>query len=267
MYYLIFLGSKDGEFFHKKYGQIEGAITRSGIHGKSHTDRVALQAMIIAHNEGIFENDSDNRVKDILATAAMYHDIGRVLDNGPHAHRGARKIAKMDLRYSDGRSYSEEDRKMVMALVESHEGKPNKIDKMIKKYGIQNPEDIDLLKRLNSVVRDADALDRVRIDQEFPTYKVNLNPKYLVNNTSKRLINSAYQLEFLTKKVPNINNILRFGIKEQTAVERMQEASKEFDDRIRVDDIPVLDNRIAQENSNERQMNQPNREDDQDITH
>ena len=98
MYYLIFLGSKDGEFFYKEYGQIEGAITRSGIHGKSHTDRVALQAMIIARNEGIFEDDRNNRIKDILATVAMYHDIGRVLDSGPHANRGARKIAKMDLR-------------------------------------------------------------------------------------------------------------------------------------------------------------------------
>ncbi len=267
MYYLIFLGSKDGEFFYKKYGQIEGAITRSGIHGKSHTDRVALQAMIIARNEGIFEDDRNNRIKDILATVAMYHDIGRVLDSGPHANRGARKIAKMDLRYSDGKSYSEEDRKMVMALVEAHEGKPNKIDKMIKKYGIQNPEDVNLLRRLNSVVRDADALDRVRIDQEFPTYKVNLRPEFLVNNTSKRLINASYQLEFLTKKVPNINNILRFGRKELTAAEKMQEVSKEFDERIRVDNTPVLDNSITQENSNEIQINHPNREDDQGITH
>ena len=148
--------------------------------------------MMIARNEGVLENDQDNRIKDILSTVAMYHDIGRVLDSGPHAGRGARKIAKMDLRYSDGKPYSEEDKKMVMALVEAHEGKPDKIDKMIKKYKIQFPEDISLLTRLNSVVRDADALDRVRIDQNgIFNYKVNLNPNYLVNNTSKMLINAG----------------------------------------------------------------------------
>ena len=79
--------------------------------------------------------------------------------------------------------------------------------------------------------------------------------------------NASYQLEFLTKKVPNINNILRFGRKELTAAEKMQEVSKEFDERIRVDNTPVLDNSITQENSNEIQINHPNREDDQGITH
>lgn len=265
MYYQIFLGSKDGEFFAKKYKQIEGAITRTGIHGKSHTDRVALQAMMIARNEGVLENDQDNRIKDILSTVAMYHDIGRVLDSGPHAGRGARKIAKMDLRYSDGKPYSEEDKKMVMALVEAHEGKPDKIDKMIKKYKIQFPEDISLLTRLNSVVRDADALDRVRIDQNgIFNYKVNLNPNYLVNNTSKMLINAAYQLEFLTKRVPNINNIINFERKEVTSSDRAYEASKDFDDRIRVDKVPTLDNSVIKDNSNEKHRDKSQRNIDED---
>lgn len=262
-----FTHSQAGEFFSKKYGQLESVITRAGIHGKSHTDRVALQAMMIAHNEGIFENDEDNRIKDILATAAMYHDIGRVLDQGPHAGRGARKIAKMDLRYADGKPYSDEDKKMVMALVEAHEGKPNKIDKMIKKYQIQDTANIDLLKRLNSVVRDADALDRVRIDSNgLLGYKVNLNPEYLVNDTSKMLINAAYQLEFLTKRVPNINNVLNFGRPESTATYRMQESARDFDDRIRVDNIPTLDKRILKDNSEDRQNHKAQDEVDQDRT-
>ena len=216
--------------------------------------------MMIARNEGILENDQDNRIKDILSTVAMYHDIGRVLDSGPHAGRGARKIAKMDLRYSDGKPYSEEDKKMVMAL-----GKPDKIDKMIKKYKIQSPEDISLLTRLNSVVRDADALDRVRIDQNgIFNYKVNLNPNYLVNNTSKMLINAAYQLEFLTKRVPNINNIINFGRKEVTSSDRAYEASKDFDDRIRVDKVPTLDNIVTKDNSNEKHRDKSQRNIDED---
>lgn len=249
-----FTQSEDGEFFDKKYKQIEGAITKSGIHGKDHANRVALTAMMIARNEGVLTNDEDNRIKDILATAAMYHDIGRVLDNGPHAARGARKIAKMDLRYSNGKEYSAEDKKIVMALVQAHEGKPDKIDKMIKKYGIQSQENIDIARRLNSIVRDADALDRVRIDSNIPfSYKVNLNPKYLVNDTSKRLINSAYQLEFLTKKEPNIFNVLRYGKHEMTASDKMAEQSKEFNDRIIVDKVSTIEHNITSQ-PNEKQV-------------
>lgn len=235
-----FTGSKDGEFFEKKFGQIGNDITRKGIHGKEHSNRVALTAMMIAHNEGLFENDNDNRIKEILSSAAMYHDIGRILDNGPHARNSARKISKMDLTYTDGIPFPEEDKKMVMALAEAHEGKPDKIEKMIKKYKIRNPENIEMLRKLNSVVRDADALDRVRIDTKFPNYKVNLNPKYLVNDTSKRLINAAYQLEFLTKKVPNIKNILNFGKDKMDGQERLAKETQEFNDRVIVENVPVL---------------------------
>ena len=97
-----------------------------------------------------------------------------------------------------------------------------------------------MLRKLNSVVRDADALDRVRIDTKFPNYKVNLNPKYLVNDTSKRLINAAYQLEFLTKKVPNIKNILNFGKYKMDGQERLAKETQEFNDRVIVENVPVL---------------------------
>ena len=136
---------------------------------------------------------------------------------------------------------------------------------MIKIYKIQFPEDISLLTRLNSVVRDADALDRVRIDQNgIFNYKVNLNPNYLVNNTSKMLINAAYQLEFLTKRVPNINNIINFGRKEVTSSDRAYEASKDFDDRIRVDKVPTLDNSVIKDNSNEKHRDNSQRNIDED---
>lgn len=201
--------SKEGEFFREKYNKINENVTRKGIHGKSHSSRTALTAMIIAQKEGIL--DENNRIKDILMTTMMYHDIGRVLDVGPHARRGVKKIQQMELFYEDGTPYSEDDKKLVLALVDSHEGKPDKINRMIQKYGITNQNDINLAIRLNSIVRDSDALDRVRIDQKHFGYKVNLNPKYLVNNTSKQLLNFSYQLEFLTNQIKDMNQILRYG--------------------------------------------------------
>lgn len=224
--------------------------------------------MMIARNEGILDQDNDNRIKEILSTAAMYHDIGRVLDNGPHAARGARKIKKMDLKYSDGKPYSEEDKKIVMALVESHEGKPDKINKMIKKYGIKE-EDIDLVTSLNSVVRDADALDRVRIDSNRTfSYKVDLNPKFLVNDTSKRLINSAYQLEFLSKRVPNMNNILRFGKPKTNMLERMQQENREFNEGLIVENQPVIAvEREGQNTSKQQVRDEHGQKQDEGFTH
>ena len=164
-----FTQSKAGEFFSKKYKKIEFNITRKGLHGKEHASRVALLSMIIANKEGLFQNDSEDRVKEILSTAGMYHDIGRILDVGPHGSRGAQKIEKMELLYLDGSPYSDTDKKMVCALVDSHEGKPDKIDEMVKKYKITSLEDIELVKKLNTVVRDADALDRARGDWNIKT--------------------------------------------------------------------------------------------------
>ena len=205
-----FTQSKTGEFFSNKCESLSDNITKKGLHGKEHAIRVALTAMIIAEKEGILEQDSNNRIKEILSTASMYHDIGRVLDFGPHARRGVKKIEKMDLVYSDGTLFSDDDKKIVLALVDSHEGKPDKINDMIKRYGIKNSEDINLAQRLNSIVRDADALDRARGDRTFLKYKVDLKPKYLVNKTSKQLLNMLYQLEDLTNNVKSIDEILNY---------------------------------------------------------
>lgn len=261
-----FTRSEEGEFFSKKYSQIEGNITRMGIHGKGHSDRVAILAMMIAKNEGMLENDNDNRIKDILSTAAMYHDIGRLLDAGPHALSGAIRIALTKLKFSDGKPYSREDKKMVMALVESHEGKPEKIDKLIKRYKL-DPADAEIARSLSSAIRDADALDRARLDLNTPIrYSVNLKPKYLVNDTSKGLINAAYQLEFLTRKVPNRNNILTFGKAEPAdQVAEVAETEQSFDDRLRVDYVPTPNAKLKDANSSERNQNR-SKNDDRDMT-
>ena len=213
--------SEEGKYFSNKYKNIESNIKGSNTHGKSHADRVLINSMIIAKKEGILEEDKNNRIKDILITAAAYHDIGRVLDSGPHAGRSARKINKMDLKFSDGTEYSREDKKLLMAIVESHEGKTEKINKMIKKYKITNLEDVKIATELSTVLRDADALDRVRLDLVTPvSTKVNLNPKYLKTDTAKRLVVEAYELENLSKK-KSIQSILNYGKKNE--VEKFSE--------------------------------------------
>lgn len=201
-----------------------------------HNDRVAMHTMLIARHEGLLENDTDNKIKDILLTAAYLHDIGRIGISGLHAKRSARLIEKLDLKFADGKLYSREDKDFVKFLAEGHEGKDKNFDKLVKKYKI--PEDKkDLAQKMLFVIKDADAVDRVRIDTNLPFYmKTDLNPNYLRTDTSKRLLNAAYQLEDLHKKV-RFSDILSYKTDRQAeeSKDKMQIEKERFDNSIEVD--------------------------------
>lgn len=201
-----------------------------------HNNRVAVHAMLIGKHEGLFENDTDHKIKDILLTAAYLHDIGRIGNNGPHAKRGARLVEKLDLKFTDGRTYSREDKNLLKLLVEGHEGKDKNFEKLVKKYRI--PDDRKKLAQdMLFVIKDADALDRVRIDTSLPFYmKTDLNPNYLRTDTSKRLLNASYELENLHKNV-EFSDILSYRTDRQTEAskDKMQIAKENFENSIKVD--------------------------------
>lgn len=212
--------SDNGKYFRKKYNQMDkSSIISKGIHGISHNNRVAIYSMLIAQSEGMLENDSDNRTKDILLSAAYYHDIGRkkgaITDNyGPHARNSARKIKKMDLRYADGKEYTQYDKMIVQAIVEAHEGKDRNMFKICRKHKIKE-EDMQYAMKLMAIIKDADALDRNRLDINLPVnVTTDLNPKYLRTDTSKRLLKASYQLKSLSKKV-SFDRILAYKTEEQ----------------------------------------------------
>ena len=195
--------------------------------------------MIIAQNEGFLENDTNNKTKDILLSAAYYHDIGRkvgdlTVDVGPHSKRSAKKIKNMDIEYLDGQNYSTRDKNILMAVIEAHEGKDKIFDKICKKYNIAE-QDKEYTKTIMSIIKDADALDRVRLDINYGgKMKVNLDANCLRTNTSKQLLNASYQLEQLTKKV-SFDRILAYKTNEQTVQPKGKLESKrdEFVDYLR----------------------------------
>lgn len=209
-----------GKFFRRKNQQIDKTnIIQRGIHGIHHNDRVAMLSMMIARNEGILEGDTDHRTKDILLMAAYEHDIGRKVGKitfniGPHAKRSARKLRKIDVKYLNGQPYTEEDKNILRAVVEAHEGKDEAMDQICKKYHISE-ENWKYTKTLMTILKDADALDRVRLDYNTGIVITDLNPKYLRTNTAKRLLNASYQLEGLTNKV-SFDKILAYKTEEQT---------------------------------------------------
>ena len=198
------ISSEAGEYFRQKNIELDKSkIVSRGIHGISHSNRVAILAMLIGQREGTFENDIDNRIKDILLSSAYYHDIGRkkgpiVVSSGPHAKSSARKVNKMNLAFLDGKQYSEEEKRMVQAIVEAHEGRDEDMDAICKKYKISD-SNIKITKELMTIIKDADALDRARLDFGLPLTKPDLNPDFLRTNSAKELINVAYELEALSK--------------------------------------------------------------------
>ena len=217
-----------GKFFRRKNQQIDKTnIIQRGIHGIHHNDRVAMFSMMIARNEGILEGDTDHRTKDILLMAAYEHDIGRKVGKmtfniGPHAKRSARKLRKIDVKYLNGQPYTEEDKNILRAVVEAHEGKDEAMDQICKKYHISE-ENWKYTKTLMTILKDADALDRVRLDYNTGIVITDLNPKYLRTNTAKRLLNASYQLEGLTNKV-SFDKILAYKTEEQTEGESRPKA-------------------------------------------
>ncbi len=230
--------SNTGKYFRKKFEQIDkNPIIPKGIHGIDHNNRVAVLAMLIAKNEGTLENDVDNKIKDILLSAAYYHDIGRkkgpITDNyGPHRKNSARKLKKMDIQYLNGERYTETDKKILLSIIEAHEGKDKNMQKICKKYKV--PEDsISKTIELMQIIKDADALDRVRLDMNLPTMmQPDLNPYYLRLSTSKQLLNASYQLESITKKV-SFDRILAYKTDDQREGGKINSTRDQFIDYLK----------------------------------
>ena len=193
--------SKEGEYLRKKYNQISQAIVKNKKVGLKHGNRVALLAMIIAKKEKILENDINDKTKDILLSASYYNEIGK--------DKNAIK-----LNYANGIEYKDEDSRIVQAIIESCKRKNKSIDKIYEKYNIPLEKE-EYTKKLINIVKDADALDRVRFDLNLQfIMKPNLNPKDLRTNVSKQLLQASYQLENLTHKV-EFNRIISYKTSEQ----------------------------------------------------
>lgn len=115
-------------------------------------------------------------------------------------------VDKLHLTYANGEFYSKEDMNILKAVIESHEGSDKKLASIMKKYNISD-EHKENCTILSNILKDADTLDRARLSNK---YHMALNQKHLSLSVSKGLINFAFQLETLTKKVPNFRNILSY---------------------------------------------------------
>ena len=175
-FYRAFMDSSYYESLVDSYKKLNKEILfKSHIHGPDHIERVIFFVHLLA-----FYNKLDFYDLDVLRNAASLHDTRRRDDSYDPAH-GPRAAVE-----SIGYSYARvEDKKILQAVIAAHSPEDEAMDKIINNF-IGPEDDFDRAKYLAELFKDADALDRVRINR--------LDPKYLRNSYSKDLVDLAYDL-------------------------------------------------------------------------
>ena len=185
------IGDVDQEFIRNNID----SIYRSGLysdfsgHDVSHIERVAVLSSIIAKKIGLSED-----VRQLAILAAIYHDSGRITEG--HEKHGDYSAAIF--RSMMGNSLSKEDVNLVCAAIDLHDEEKEDIETISQMMIRYRVKDRIKLTALMSVLKDADALDRVR----FLNSKSGLDTKYLRFEESKKLIRFAtelYEIEVLRK--------------------------------------------------------------------
>ena len=160
-------------------------------HNIDHVERVLLYSMYMGN-----EMKLDSDMMDVLIESSKLHDSGRInlATDTNHALNSANKVFEN----LEGK-YSADDLNKIAAIIEYHEAADSKeaFDTIFNKYNIDK-EEYDDIYNIATILKDADALDRVR----FPG---NLDSKYLRNDMAKDLIKSSYQLQEIrgTKEIEN----------------------------------------------------------------
>lgn len=148
-------------------------LYQSHIHGVAHIERVLLFGGLIAMQNHCNEEDTK-----LLLTACSYHDIGRIDDSldDDHGRRSSEKLPSVI-------SLSSEDMAIVQAAIYSHSIDDSRMENVIASFSI-----LDKARaiRIAKMLKDADALDRVRV--------YDLDPNYLRFPCSCQYVNFANSL-------------------------------------------------------------------------
>ena len=148
-------------------------LFQSKIHGQGHIERTIFFSILLA-----WKYDLDKRDTDIIRNAACLHDTKRINDGWDTDH--GKRAAEESISYAD---IDKDDINILQAVMAAHSADDIYMDDIIREYGIK---DFDRALFLAKLFKDADGLDRVRINR--------LDPAYLRNNFSKEIVDFAYVL-------------------------------------------------------------------------
>ena len=133
-------------------------------HDLKHIEKVLAYVVMIVNK---ISNPNIN--KSLLLTAALYHDIGKTIgaSNKSHGQVGALEFTKL----MQG-MMSSKDIETVSMLINQHALEEDKIDFASKDYTLEEQEQIQLM---SDILKDADALDRNRLNYPAPFGNCDIN--------------------------------------------------------------------------------------------
>lgn len=176
-------------------------LYKSDFHGLYHSQKVCLYAYIIGTSMGL-----DKSEMKIILDAAKYHDIGRENDseNTTHGYVAALRIDKV-VNYSNP-----DDIYYLKAIIDAHSVPDKEMDLIYSNWNEKKHDDdvalkkekskdldYEKFKKLCSILKDADALDRFR----FKNCPAELDENYLRTDAAKnhklievaKIINDYYR--------------------------------------------------------------------------
>lgn len=202
-------------------------FTSSFQHNIYHIQRVMLFSQIIAQNEGISEKDLK-----LLLLAAALHDSGKTRDrrDGEHGKNSA-EIAREYLP-NNINSISKEDIKIVQIAIEYHtiqeeeKGRINitELKELCQKYNV-SIANLERIKIISSILKDADALDRTRFDIQNT---LNIDSLRTITSQDKFLIDFAKQVNQEFARTILNSNYNYENLVENDAVKTLGIARKKF---------------------------------------
>lgn len=141
----------------------------SDVHGLSHTLRSSLFVLLISTIEDLTEYEFN-----LLLISIIYHDIGREndIDDKMHGSNSAKKLKFLE------DELDKTDLNIIKIIITCHSLEDVECGNIINLKNINNE---NLIKKLLFIIKDADALDRVR---EEPYCDI----KYLRYGASKKLL-------------------------------------------------------------------------------
>ena len=146
----------------------------SDIHGRKHIERVVFYSVLLSY---AYKLDDDDTY--ILINAASLHDTQRQNDGWDTEH--GQRAAELSTPYAH--DMKESDLGILKPVIAAHSREDEIMDETLREF--VGESDLARGKELAKYFKDADGLDRVRINH--------LDPAYLRNDFSRDLVDFAYE--------------------------------------------------------------------------
>lgn len=156
-------------------------LYKSFLHGQGHIERVIMLGALIAMGENFSLRDTR-----LALFTCSYHDIGRSNDRRDDFHGTASAELIVSRALTDIiPDLTPAEAAILQAAIATHSMHDSELGNNQRKYGVPE-EEAERCRRICWCLKDADNMDRVRLND--------LDPKYLRHETSKGMVDTCWYL-------------------------------------------------------------------------